>query len=123
MKKPTLVFDGECPFCVGYLRVLKLEETFPDLDLVDARSIPRHEAAEVAWGSGIDIDEGIVLFHNNDVYHGVDAIHQLANLRNSMYGVNELLFASRRRSSFLYPILRAGRRLALRILRRGRLHL
>ena len=74
---------------------------------------------------GWDIDEGMVLRVEAQLYYGSEAI-QVLSLLGSRSGVfnrlNYWIFESPRRSAVLYPILRSCRGLLLKILRRSRIN-
>jgi predicted DCC family thiol-disulfide oxidoreductase YuxK len=117
-----LIYDGECPFCSAYVRYVRVRASLGRLHLVNARE--PHPAADEARSLGLDLDEGMALKLGNRFYHGADCIHVLALLSTGsgpFNRVNAMLFRSATASRFLYPVLRAGRNLALRLLRRGKL--
>ena len=35
-----IIYDGECPFCSRYVKLMRLEETIGDIRLIDARKNP-----------------------------------------------------------------------------------
>ena len=120
---PTLlIYDGACPFCSRYVRYLRLKEAVGELRLIDARA--GGPEVEEARSQGFDLDEGMVLRHGGVYHHGADCLNRLA-LMSSPSGifnrVNAALFRSPRLSALGYPLLRCGRNLALRLLRRPRL--
>lgn len=70
-------------------------------------------------GLGFDIDQGMVLRMNGQYFHGADAIHALALLstRSDIFNrLNHWVFKSKRASSLLYPVMRAGRNLLLKLI-------
>lgn len=117
-----LVYDGECPFCSAYVRYVRVRESVGRLHLVDAR-LP-HPVADEARTLGLDLDEGMALKLGQRFYHGADCINVLAMLSTGSGPFNRLnaaIFRSPAASRVLYPMLRAGRNLALRLLGRGKL--
>jgi hypothetical protein len=73
---------------------------------------------------GFDVDTGMVLKLDGNYYHGADCIHALALLTTRSGGfnrLNSLVFRSAKLSKLLYPVLRTGRNLTLRLLGRTRL--
>ena len=63
-----LVYDGECPACDNYCRVVRIREDVGRLVIVDAREdtpIMREITA-----AGLDIDEGMVLKLGERLYYG-----------------------------------------------------
>ncbi len=121
--KIQLVYDTECPVCENYCRRVRIEESAGDLKLIDAR-----ESSEVLaeiTALGLDVDQGIVLKKQGELYHGADAIHALA-LMSSRSGYfnrfNYWLFQSKRASRLLYPALKWGRNLLLKSLGRTKIN-
>jgi predicted DCC family thiol-disulfide oxidoreductase YuxK len=122
--QPVLVYDGECPVCSSYVRYVRIKESAGQLLLVNGRDggpwVERVKQAK------LDLDEGMVLFYGGRVYHGADCIHMLAMLSSSLGPFNRLnavVFRSATASKILYPVLRAGRNLLLRLLHRPKLSL
>ena len=118
----SLIYDGECPFCSRYVRLLRLRETVGEMELVNARSgDPRVDEVRQL---GYCIDDGMVLIMDKRYYHGDDCLHILA-VMSSQHGwfnrLNYWLFRSAWFARFAYPVLRAGRNLALRLLGRSKL--
>lgn len=121
--KILLVYDTECPVCENYCRRVRIEESAGDLKLIDAR-----ESSEVLaeiTALGLDIDQGMVLKMQGELYYGADAIHALA-LMSSRSGhfnrFNFWLFQSERASRLLYPALKWGRNLLLKSLGRTKIN-
>lgn len=114
---PVLVYDGECPFCSAYARLVRLKATLGTLRLVDARS--DDPVVEEVRAAGLDLDQGMVLKLDGALYHG-DRCLQMIALMSTPSGtfnrVTRALFASPRLSRALYPLLRAGRNATLRLL-------
>jgi hypothetical protein len=70
------------------------------------------------------MDAGMVLKLDGRYYHGADCIHALALLTTPsgfFNRLNRFIFRSHTLSRVLYPLLRAGRNGALRILGRRQL--
>ncbi|MGH6920935.1 MAG: DCC1-like thiol-disulfide oxidoreductase family protein [Geminicoccaceae bacterium] len=116
-----LVYDGQCPFCSRYARLVRIRENVR-LHLVDARkSGPLvREVSE----AGLDLNEGMVLKMGGRYYHGAAALQVLAALSTSSTTFNRLsasIFRSPYRSRALYPILRVGRNAALAVLGREKI--
>ena len=120
----VLVYDGGCPVCSAYVRYVRIKESAGGFLLVNARD--GGPWVERVTQSGLNLDEGMVLFYGGRAYHGADCIHVLA-LMSTGSGVfnrlNAALFRHPRLARVLYPVLRAGRNLLLRILNRSRLSL
>jgi len=119
----TLVYDGECPFCQRYTRLVRLRETI-DVQLIDARVGGAEVDAIVA--AGYNLDEGMVLEMGGRFYHGDACVHRLALLSSSSSLFNRLnkwMFSSPRAAKVLYPMLRFCRNVVLRLLGRKPLDL
>ena len=74
---------------------------------------------------GLDIDQGMVLKIDEQLYYGSDAIHALA-LISSQSGIfnrfNYWIFRSKRISRLLYPVLRFFRNLLLKLLNKTKIN-
>jgi predicted DCC family thiol-disulfide oxidoreductase YuxK len=117
-----LLYDGECPFCSRYVQRIKLLEAIGPIRLIDARD--NTAEAHTVRKAGLEIDDGMVLNFNGQLYHGDDCLHRLALLSTSIglfNRINASMFRSQTMSRLCYPILRACRNLTLRILRRHRI--
>ncbi len=117
-----IIYDGECPFCKNYVRLLKLKDAIGHVRLINARD--NTAEVRVAQEHGYDLDEGMICLYNNKYYHGADAIHIMAMLSGSsriLNRINHCLFKSERLSAILYPVLRCGRNLTLKILGRKKI--
>ncbi|MEO1324998.1 MAG: DCC1-like thiol-disulfide oxidoreductase family protein [Pseudomonadota bacterium] len=115
-----IVYDGECPFCARYIAMVRLREAVSDVELVNARC--DHPAVDTVRNAGYDLNEGMVLIDGDRIYFGADCIHRLALLstRSTLFNrANAWIFSSPRLSRLLYPVLRTGRNLTLRMLGRA----
>lgn len=122
-RRIQLVYDTECPMCDFYCRLVRIRESVGELELVDARE--GGELLERITAAGLDVDEGIVLIVDDEMYYGADGIHRLALMGTRSGVFNRLAywsFRSRRLSRVLYPVLKAGRNLLLKLLGRTRIN-
>jgi predicted DCC family thiol-disulfide oxidoreductase YuxK len=118
-----LVYDEECPACSYYCHMVRIRESVGNLVLIDARE-PSAFMDEIT-AEELDIDQGMVLIVGDRMYYGVDAIHALAIMgtRSGVFNrVAYWCFRSRAVSRILYPTLRAGRNLLLKILGRTKIN-
>lgn len=119
MSRPEifLVYDRECPACNTYCQIIKVRETIGDLKIIDARK--KSEILNEITRAGLDIDQGMVLKMEDQLYYGSDAIHTLALIssRSGLFNhFNYWVFKSKSVSSWLYPVFRFFRNLLLKIL-------
>ncbi|MDO5643751.1 MAG: DUF393 domain-containing protein [Paracoccus sp. (in: a-proteobacteria)] len=113
-----IVYDGECPFCADFTRMVALAR-MGRVDLIDARG-PDPRVALI--GAGLDLDQGMAVRHLDRIYFGADAVTLLLALSAPTGPAGRImrwLFATPRRARLTYPLLRAGRALTLRLMGRG----
>ena len=117
-----LIYDGDCPACRHYMSFMGFREAVGEVTLINAR-----EAIE--WVAHLrrqqmPLDEGMVLIHRGQYFHGAEALHRMALLSSNTGWFNRVqrrLFESRARAGFLYPILKTLRNALLRLLRRDKI--
>ncbi len=117
----AVVYDGDCPFCTRYVTMLRLKAVAGEVELVDARS--DHPLARWARRR-FDLDDGMAVRIHGAWHTGSDAVHALALLTGPSSTLNRLhyaVFRHRRSSAAIYPFLRAGRNLALRLIGRQKI--
>lgn len=116
-KPILLIYDKECPACHFYCQIVRIRQSVGELVLIDARENP--DVLQEISAKGLDIDQGMVLKMDGQLYYGADAIHLLALLsgRSGVFNrLNYWLFRSKKVAAILYPILRSCRNLLLKIL-------
>ena len=114
-----VVYDGDCPFCSQYAKLLRLREAVGPVTLINARA--EHEIVRHVNGKGVDLNNEMALVIDGRVYAGADCLHSLALMSTGSGAFNALVarvFASPGISRRLYPILRSGRNATLWILGR-----
>ncbi len=112
-----LVYDRECPVCDNYCRLVRIKESVGGLKIIDARE--SSDVLDEITALGLDIDQGMVVKMDGEIYYGSDAIHALALIssRSSFFNhLNYWMFKSRRVSRIVYPALKFCRNLLLKIL-------
>ncbi|HUQ36137.1 MAG TPA: DCC1-like thiol-disulfide oxidoreductase family protein [Aestuariivirga sp.] len=117
-----LVYDGECPVCSAYCKALAIRQLDSHFEIVNARQ--HHPILEIINEMGVNMDDGFVLKIGNEYFHGADAIHRLALISTGVgpfNRLNYLIFQSAYLSKVLYPLLRTGRNILLRLLGRKKL--
>jgi predicted DCC family thiol-disulfide oxidoreductase YuxK len=118
----TIVYDGGCPFCSAYVRLVRLRDAVGPVDLIDARQ--GGPLVDEIAAAGYDLDDGMVLKLGDALYHGDECLNRLALLSTGSGAFNRLmafLFSRPAAARLAYPVLRAGRNLALRLLGREKL--
>ncbi|WP_072396587.1 DCC1-like thiol-disulfide oxidoreductase family protein [Hyphomicrobium sp. CS1GBMeth3] len=117
--KTYIVYDGQCPFCSQYVKLLRLRDTLGHVELIDART--PHAAVDYVARAGVVLDQEMALIQGGEVYSGAACINRLAlmSTRSGVFNrLNALAFSSPTVSRFAYPILRTFRNLTLRLLGR-----
>lgn len=118
-----LVYDKECPACNNFSIMVRIKESVGRLVLVNAREDTpiMREITE----AGLDIDEGMVLKMGDQLYYGADAIHALSLISSRSGFFNRLnywVFKSKRASHVIYPMLKAGRAVLLKVMRKTKIN-
>lgn len=117
-----LVYDGACPFCSRYVSLVRLRKAVGRVELVDARQ--GGPLVSEIRAAGIDLDRGMVLKMDGRFYAGAECVQRLALLSSRCDAFNRLtaaIFSSPTAARLLYPLLRSGRNVALRLLGRSQL--
>lgn len=112
-----VVYDGECPFCRNYVRLANMRAAGAAVELVDARE--KGPVVLECAKRGFDLDVGMVVILEGRFYHGGDAVTRIALISSPsdiLNRVNRWIFGRPGLSRLLYPGLRAGRNVTLRIL-------
>ncbi|TQV87994.1 DCC1-like thiol-disulfide oxidoreductase family protein [Aliikangiella coralliicola] len=122
-KKMMLAYDKECPLCENYWRMVRIRKSVGKLELINARE-DSDFIAQIRE-AGLDVDKGIVLKLDEQIYYGAEAVHILA-LLSSKVGwfnwVNFKLFSNEKLSRFIYPFLRGCRSLLLKVLGKSKIN-
>ncbi|MDG1414188.1 MAG: DCC1-like thiol-disulfide oxidoreductase family protein [Alphaproteobacteria bacterium] len=115
----ALVYDGDCPVCSAYCRVIALRQLNTEFEIINARS--DHSLVTYLHHQSFDLDEGMVMIVGENIYYGADAIRVLSSLTSAQSfanRINHFIFKSRTISTLLYPFLKLGRRALLILLGR-----
>ncbi len=115
--KLYVVYDGECPFCKQYSKMVRIQKNVGEVILIDVRN-PSAILDEVT-ALRLDIERGMVVKFAEKIYYGADAINILSVLssRSDLFNrINYYLFKSKALSYIFYPLLRDYRNIALWIL-------
>lgn len=114
MDKIRLIYDGDCPFCSKYAQLVRFREAVGEVQMLNAREHP--EIVQEMKGRGVNLDKGMALTINENVYHGADAVNRIALMSTGNGAFNAFtaaVFRSRVLSKALYPVLKGARRAAL----------
>lgn len=115
-----LLYDGDCPVCSRLMAWSRLQATRPGIAMIDARKAP--EVVAHFRGRGMDVNDGIVLRLDGQVWYGAAAMALLARLSKPLNPVARWALrplASDRLAKPLYPLLVGMRRALLLLLGRG----
>ena len=115
----TVFYDGDCPFCKRYVRLLRLRRSAGAVRLVDLRA--NADIRSALEGDGFDLDQGMIVETGGRRFGGADALHALALLstRSDLFNrANRFALSSSRIAGAVYPVLRCGRWLTLFALER-----
>jgi predicted DCC family thiol-disulfide oxidoreductase YuxK len=120
--KTYLVYDGECPSCSRYVKMLRFREAAgADVELLNMRE--PHPVVSMLVAKNINLDDGMALVQGDQISHGDECIHKLALMTTpstALNRINALIFRSATLSRVLYPFLRSSRNLTLKLLGRRR---
>lgn len=111
-----LVYDDQCPVCRNYCTGLQKETKNNGLTLIDARK--SSPVMDEITTRKLDMDEGMVLKVNGQLFYGAEAIHELSKRKKTsgFYGwINRLFFSSSILAAFFYPLSKACRNVILRL--------
>ncbi len=111
-----LIYDGDCPMCRNFSKLVRIRETVGNLHLVDARL--GSPIVEEISRLGFDLDKGMVVKIGDKFYYGSDAVGVLSLLssKNNLFNrLSFLLFKNKYASVTLYPILRFVRNILLKV--------
>lgn len=113
------VYDGECPLCKNAALALRIKHKYGNLNLLNARENLDHSLIKSIFTHGFDLDEGMIIYTENNFYHGADALFFMAQFSEGKgaFNINKGLFFSKTITRLTYPWLRGARNLLLK--RRG----
>lgn len=118
-----VLYDRECPVCDAYCTIADVRSDAGKIRLLDARK--DSELLREVTARSLDVDEGMVVRYRGELHYGADAIHVLALLspRKTLFDkVTWVVFRSKRRARVVYPVMKAGRNLLLKLLGRSRIN-
>ena len=122
-KALSVFYDGECPLCSCYVRYYRLADSNRLISMEDLRINPG-KVAEYR-DLGYDVDEGMIVVLDDEIYHGEEALHVLALLSTPVGAFNRAnrwIFSRRGLARVIYPLLVRGRNLLLLLMGRSKIH-
>jgi predicted DCC family thiol-disulfide oxidoreductase YuxK len=122
VKRPTIIYDGDCPFCSNYVALFRVREAIGPVALLNAREHP--QLVDAVRREQLDINEGMVFLYAGELYHGADAMNAMALLGSgsgTFNRINAAIFRNPKLARRLYPFLRLGRNATLWLLRRKKI--
>lgn len=115
--KMIIVYDGECPFCSNYVRLMALRKSVDNVALINART--QHPVVQKLIDLGYDLNEGMAAIYGDTIYYGSDAVVVISSMsgeRGWLARSIARLLRDQRRAKLLYPVMKVGRRIVLTIL-------
>lgn len=116
----VIVYDGECPVCQHFVRGIRLRQLGRQLALINARE---QDHPQVQWlqNQGVNLNDNMAVIYAEKIVQGAEAITWLTAMSTPSHLLNRILFLffrSPRLGKIVYPVLRCGRLLLLRLLGR-----
>ena len=112
-----LIYDGECPICNYAAKVIKLRQAVGKLEIINARN--KHPLVDEVNNHNYDLNNGILVKYQGNLYYGNDAMHLLALLGSPVdlfNKINTILFKFKILVIICYPIFKFFRNCLLKIL-------
>jgi predicted DCC family thiol-disulfide oxidoreductase YuxK len=113
----SIVYDGDCPFCSGYVTLMRLRAAVGKVELVDARN--SGATARMLAQQGYDLNEGMAVIFAGQVYHGKDAVVLISAMTGKLSWTGKLLAAvlrNKKCAAMMYPAMKFGRKITLKLL-------
>ena len=113
--KTIFIYDGECPFCNHFAKLIELKSNLPSLQILNGRD--NLDKLTQLYKEGYDLNKGAILINNGKILHGSDAVNWICNEikepNDSLLGFLRMIFTSNKRTKLLFPLLLWGRRVSL----------
>ena len=106
------IYDGECPLCQQAALALRIQQDYGELKLINARENKEHVIVKQINELGLDMDEGMVIYDEEQFYHGHSALNFMAKYSETKGIFNLLgksLYWSETLAKVTYPWLRGIR--------------
>jgi predicted DCC family thiol-disulfide oxidoreductase YuxK len=115
----VIAYDGDCPMCRNYVRLVKLRETAGSMKIFNLRDLSPEERRSIQ--SEYDLDSGMLFMIDGHIYYGDQALQKMAVLsgeRGTFNHMNRIFFSNPAAAKFIYPALACGRGFLLKMLGR-----
>lgn len=112
------IYDGDCPICQTGASFYKVRQSVGKVVTVDARTEKNHPVLLEVNKARLNLDDGMVIKFNGTLYQGAAALHLMATLgadEGILNTINNALFKNEALAKTLYPYMRMGRNIALKI--------
>lgn len=112
------VYDGQCPICQMGADLYKVRQSVGNLHTIDARTEKEHPVMQEVNQAGLNVDEGMVIKYNGQLYQGEEALHLMAKLgtKSDWFNhLNTLLYRSKILAWLSYPFMKGARNIALKL--------
>src|SRR4051812_50189729 len=76
-----VVYDGECPFCSNYVRLMALRKAVGRVELVNARQ--SHPFVRDLQTAGYDLNEGMAVIFGGEIHYRSQAVKLLSRVRGT----------------------------------------
>ena len=114
------IYDGDCPICTHAAEALRIKKDYGELHTINTREADTDPLIEEINRRSLDLDEGMVIYANDQFHHGKEALKFMARYgesKNPFMAIFKGFFWSDSFSYIMYPWLRGARNWLLR--RRG----
>lgn len=116
MKTIKLYYDDECPFCKEYSRYVKLKQNY-EITVINARD--EHMQIREFKKKGMDINKGMILEIDGQLWQGEEAILQIDYLlvhKTFSDKVRTFVTTIPYLMKLLYPVIKGFRYITLKII-------
>jgi predicted DCC family thiol-disulfide oxidoreductase YuxK len=115
LKQISLYYDDECPFCKEYSKYIELRKKY-DIQVLNARE--SIEKIKTFREKGFDINNGMIVELDGDIYQGSDAAKLLDDCISKNRLIDKLISFFVKFHGFkqvIYPIVLVFRRVVLKV--------
>ncbi len=112
------VYDGQCPICQMGADLYKVRQSVGQLKTIDARTEKGHPVMQEIKQAGLNLDKGMVIKYNNQLYQGKEALHIMAILganKGWFNHINNTLYQSKIIAKLSYPFMKGARDIAIKL--------